>query len=394
VAVATSNPFRIEIVPAVQPWFSAQADNAWSLQGTGTMKAVSACAGRPDSLSYALTDTWTGSAPDNDAREAVFALQGGHDNAGAGSNNGVLVFRFDLAVPTWMARRVGEINSGVAGGMNGPGVYASGQPSGSHTYNRSLVADGVFWMPGIDSQDDQNGNHTSSTFSFLLSQTAGVFRSHGRWTLGDVVNKLLGGCSAYDPVTQRVFTLFQYGSEAAYFHAPTVLAAADVQFPGTVPGVTAFAMPSSPAYSVAFCDPEYRLLIYVSENNIQTLNLDNIGAGWTQRAGAPPVTPYGGGFCYHQSAHRIYCYPWGGGGNLIRVMNVPASGSWPSWRNVTLGGINPPQTNGTFNQNQGSGPFNRFNLIEDMGNGQACLYYYPRFNVTGMYVAKVATGGL
>lgn len=389
-------PFTITINAAssAPPWFTSLSYSQVQLQASAnSMQSVSSGV-----AARTLTMPWIGGAPDQPARKFAVGDPGGH---GDGGSNAVYEFRLGDDVPDWYRTRVGTV-VGMSDSANAVGVDGSGQPSNTHSYHRPVVAAGRLWLPGLDSANTSNGYWTTTTVSYDLSQTSGgVWRSHGRLTLGGIP-KWLGGSAAYDSINDRIFSFPQQTDSGSgfYFNVSNALAAADT-ISGAVTGSTAIAMPSfgSWIYNATVFSPSLARLFMCCENSdtgsfagLRSLQVNNLGAGWTSHtiSGTTPFPPYsGGGFVRHESANRFYSY--NSSGNTIRVLEPanPITGTWTG-RSVTLGGVTAP---GTSSDN-GSRGFSRFNIIEDMGNGEACLIWYPTHTLAGMYVCRVPPGGL
>lgn len=385
-------PFSITINPAstAPAWFTALPYNTVTQIGTGSMQAVSGLA----SQYYGLTDAWIGGAVDQSRREFVIGAPGGHTVSDA-TNNAVYVFRLGDASPQWYRTRNGD--TGSSNTVNSAGQTSSGNPIDTHSYHRQCASPGRLWMPGLDSMTGADGQWTTSTFSYDLTQNSGgVWNRHGRWQTGSV-EKMLGGSSAYDPVTERIFSVGQYGFPGSYFHVPTVLAAGNVEFPNAVTGVVNnITIPNQfgggPGYSVMMCADDLRLLILMGDNTaLSTMNPDS-PTGWTGRSlGSGNNYSDGMGMVYHRGTRRIYRLARNGGTSTIRVIDIPTtiSNSWTG-RNVTLTGTLPS----VDTARTGAASYSKFNIIHDMGNGEACLVWYPRRDTTGMYVVRVPAGGL
>jgi hypothetical protein len=114
----------------------------------------------------------------------------------------------------------------------------------------------------------------------------------------------------------------------------------------------------------------------------------------------PTVTVAGGssagltahaGAVYHQPSRAIFVWHQGYGATLRKLLipSNPRSGTY-TWSTVTpVGGSNPSSgLNGDFN-----GPYSKFNIINDMGNGQAAFVHCG--NISGpTHVFKVPLAGL
>lgn len=381
--MSRSNPFSIVIGVNAPAWFTALPYSQWQLIGSNTMGSVSSI------NSYGLTDAWIGAAVDEQAKKFVIGAPGGHGDPG---ENSVFEFRLNQTTPAWVRTRAGN-NPAVTQGSNQAGYDGGGQPTSTHSYHRPVVAQGRFWLPALDAYAGSTGWSTTSTFSYDLAQTSGgVWRRHGRLITGSIPS-WIGGSACYDAATDRIFSFPQATNEGPgrYFNVTDVLAAADVDYPNGVPGAVNINGPNYGewVYSISIAAQELRRLIFVNVNGaIATLQLDNLGAGWTFHSLSGPafLAYFGGGAVYHEGTRRLYSY--NSSGNTLRVFDIPTpiTNQWPR-RTVTLGGLTAPGT-------QNSQGYSRFNIIQNMGNGEACLLWYPRYDVPGMYVCRVPIGGL
>jgi hypothetical protein len=255
----------------------------------------------------------------------------------------------------------------------------------------------------LDSQSGIDGNWTTATFSAPLDAGPNPdYTAHGRLRTSGISGSWLGASACYDEETDRLFIFpqtLETGSLAAYFDVSDVIAAGSNPYPAAVSGVTTFATPNRGGgfYNASVVCPSLRRLALLSEDNdntatFHTYQLDNLGAGPSSHTvtGTQPWGPYyNGGIVWHNQARRFYSY--NSGGNTVRIITVPVNvnDNWTG-TSTTLGGDTAP---GTGSDN-GSAGFSRFNIIPDMGNGEACLVWYPSHTVTGIYVCRVPNAGL
>lgn len=390
--------WRADDINTAPSWFSGLANSTWAVVGSNTMQSVSVPA--PPNGFRTLTMPWVGAATDQIRKEFVIGAPGGHSDTG---DNSVYVFRLNQTTPAWVATRHGDSATDLT--LNGAGVTASNNPVDCHSYRRPVCARGRFWLPALDSMEGASGPTagiwSTSCFSYDLAQVSnGAWRRHGRLNTTASLAKWLGGASAYDPYTDTIYSFPQEmdkaGGEWARFNASSVLAAADVAFPGQTPGVTlSSSFSGQNMYCAAVACYDLRIIVLIQNGSMFTLNLDNPGAGWTGRtfSGTPVsggFTGDGGNIVYHEGTRKIYGYD-SIGGSTVRVLDIPTnlSSTW-AWRAVTPAGITPA---GTASDN-GSGGESRFQIIQDMGGTQACLLWYPTHTQTGMTVCKLPIGGL
>jgi hypothetical protein len=111
------------------------------------------------------------------------------------------------------------------------------------------------------------------------------------------------------------------------------------------------------------------LIIGCSQGFLNLVDLDTPTAlVQKSTSGTPTAWALGVGAVYHPSSRAVFC--WDGYGTSLRKLKIPAdpiSGSWV-WSEVTAAGGGATPT-----ASPAAGAFGKFNIVDDMGNGQAAL---------------------
>jgi hypothetical protein len=369
--------------PAPQ-WFRDMPDKTWATPVINTVDHV-----KPSPLPAgydghaAVCNNWSGGTVDQDRAEFVLAANGGHQGY---SGNEVYVCPLRDERPAWMRITDPSPPSAVQAGTygrNSPARYADGRPSSTHTYNRPCWGNGRLWLAGIDSEYTPVGWWTSACYSFDRESRQWAYHGIGIETPheSDSYCKWLGGSAAYDPVTNTVWSVGQYGIGSTGDGVYTVDA-------GTG-RITNRRMMQNMGYSWSVVAADLRLLIVGGVDSIFTLDLQNPAAGFVRRnhSGTHASGAYCGGV-YHPASRAIFS--WHNNGANIRKLSIPASiGS--TWTNSV---VQPSSLNRVVpGSAQANGTYGRFNIIQDMGNGQSAFVLLN--STTGStYVYKIPAEGI
>lgn len=363
-------------------WFVNMPDKTWSTPVANTLSSV-----KPNPLPAGNTghvsvcNAWTGGAADQDRGEFVLGANGGHtDYAG----NEVYVCALREESPAWQRIADPSSSSAISSGTFGKNSacrYGDGRPSSTHTYNRPCFGGGRYWLAGIDSEYSASGWWSTACYSFDRSTSQWTYHGQGiaNPPSSDSDWKWLGGSAAYDRVGKRVWSIAQFAlSKGAYS------VDADPTSP-TFGQRTEYNFNIVPGYSWSVIAHDLRLWVVGGVNGLYTLNLNSPSGGFDQQntTGSSSALDLGVGAVYHQPSRAILC--WDGYGAQVRKLAIPnpVTGSW-AWSAVQPSGSNAVTPSGS----QANGTYGRFNIIEDMGNGQSALCIVN--SVTGpTYVYKV-----
>lgn len=347
-------------------WFTNMAERTWSTPVTNTLNSVRPSPLPPGNSGHeAVCSAWNGGAVDQERGEFILAANGGHaDYAG----NEVYVCALREESPAWKRITDPSSSSAIASGTfgkNSPCRYGDGRPSSTHTYNRPCFGGGRFWLAGIDSEYSSSGWWSTATYSFDRATLQWTYHGQGipNPPSNDSNWKWLGGSAAYDRVGKRVWSIAQYAISHAVFSVD-----ADPLSP-TFGQSTVYSFNiGTPGYSWSVIAYDLRLWIVGGVNGLYTLDLENPSRGFSQRSaqgGSSAALDLGVGAVYHQPSRAILC--WDGYGAQIRKLAIGGS-SW-AWSTIQPAASNSVTPSGS----QRNGTYGRFNLIEDMGNGQSAL---------------------
>ena len=362
---------------------------------------------------WSPTIAWTGAAVDQRRRELILAANGGH---GDGMDNGVYICQLGADVPRWH-RAVDPTPDAYLVSQywkyNQVAVYKDGRPVSVHGWHKEVFGNGRVWYVGQDStagpssftggivswNRDFAGEDPSAWPIRHTTANLGGWQTHGV-ILPNQEGPPDGSCgpSCYDPVGNKIWgfsetietprywsvdaatgavTRYSTSMGGGRFNAGAAWAACAHDANGAgKPGVVIV----NALYTVA--DREKgtaRQCVYV-------LDLQNPGRGLVEKVTTPTLA-WGGqlsdgdpsivfqpryGAVYHAPSRAILVYdPSMGLGNNIRKLNIPADpiGGQYTWETVTpaSGGVDVKYPS------QWRGAYSKFNLIEDMGNGQGAL---------------------
>lgn len=370
-------------------WFTAMPDRTWkTIAGAAgqTLHAV-----RPDPLPpgndghAAVCNNWTGGCVDQERGQFILPTNGGHQGY---SGNEIYALSLRDETPAW--KRIWGPSSLEAirnetMGFNSRAQYGDGAPSASHTFNRPVTdSSGNIWLAGIDSMYDMAGNWSTATYSFSRATQSWTYHGIGAPAASSSEGsyKFLGGSACYDPVEHKVWSIAQYGFA---YTVHTVDCATGALQAYSLPG-------SNLGKSWSVIIPERRLLVVAhrvayGDVRLKTLDLNNPTAGFTSRTvtGSPGDVKDRG--VYHAPSNAIFA--WHDNGASILKLTVPSSvsGTW-AWSSVSPASANTV----TPSAAQSQGTYGRFNLIEDMGNGQSSLVLVNR-TTEPVYVYKLPLAG-
>lgn len=355
-------------------WFAEMEDFTWSTPAQNTCNDVKPSPLPPGAEGQTgVTDDWTGGAADQETGEFLLPAQGGHNGY---YGNEVYALALREEAPSW--RRVwGPSTNGSIltndPGFNSKGDYLDGQPRPVHGWNRPCCSsDGRIWLAGLDGMGSPSGHWSTACWSFSNRSRTG-WTYHGLGVpeppapFGSAFS-WQGGPAAYDRVGGRVWSAAQYAvSDGGY--SVDVTTNSIERHNWNLPG-----NPFGAAWSVIAHDLRVWIVGSVNESRLWILDLENVAAGWRQRGttGAPNAFDYGAGAAYHQPSRAILCWQdtYGASIRKLSVPSDPLNGvyTWstitPAVNNAVTPAANPRYPGRTFS---------KFQMIEDMGNGQAAL---------------------
>jgi hypothetical protein len=414
--------------PNIAPiWFESASTLSWipvaggsgygsSYQNGSTVRNVS-----PSTSAYpnaqgaegvsAVMNDWTGGCAYQAGGQYLLPCQGGHNGY---YGNEIYSLALRQEIPSW--QRIwgptpdAQITHGDFAYNAAYTGYADGAPRTAHGWLTNLcTATGRIVITFVDACP--SGQWTTECYSIDVNNTAAGWTFHGRlWqTLpGSPGSSFLyqNGPGVYDPVANK----FYRGAEGAVGGPPAngivgvdvaAMLAAGQQSTSTgpqVPGSTlydiAYGGGLGGGWSVVLDDMTPRCWVIGSIENSQVwiMDLTNPAAGFTKKStvGSPTGFQVGLGAVYHKPSKAILV----GGqeiGNNLRKLTISGSSDPRSatytWSNVAIGGATPgkdPAYQGTFN---------KFQIINDMGNGLSAIVLATRVDGP-TYVIKLPSSGV
>lgn len=355
-----------------------------------------------------LVNAWNGGAVDQSLNELSIFASGGH---GAYAGNEAYVCKIDAAVPGWIRLNTPTPNSQVVSptAVNQNVQNLDGSPIPTHTYSHSVAANGFLWRHAAPAQ---GGGVFDSTVVFKFNRASLVGQSlplstAGPWTnLGLGVPTLAGGgnlvagwlegsSSIYERMNNNIWTMFVDGADGNGIGCYSTNATTGIhtQWPFSIQGTPVAC--SALAYGLrnandpgiwAHLDYENGAFKFVDLNNPsgQTGGLSTLTLSGTLSVGE------GAGMVYHPASRAFLLWD-NSGANLQKVVvpvTSPVSGTY------VASTVSPASGNTVIPSTaQGNGTFSRFNIIEDMGNGQSALVVFNDLSQP-IYVYKLPVNGV
>jgi hypothetical protein len=375
--------------PSVAPeWFQALPNRQWAK--VASISGLQMADQEPDpsvviegrTLDSAIT-AWTGGCTDQDRGEFLMVANGGHA-AYAGNECYMLKLRTDI--PRWYRLNdptpISHVVFDPEGG--GPADYADGRMRSVHNWNRMQYHDGKVWHCSQDayyspthsvnavwSFDRDSLGDNPDNWPVAWENNTGPWTSHGVVS-GTGLPQPPGGCSALDRVTGRIFSFGEdNGGTFPYWITDTATGI-----------TTAYTSSESlTTFGGAWAVVAHDLRILVIKDNdtnlVWVMDLNNHAAGLTPYTPTNAITGDGrSGAVYHQPSKAVLTFDAvsNPNGELKKLLIPTVGGAFnPAgtfvWSTVEkLGGLSPANERG-----DAAGNFSKFNILEDMGNGESCL---------------------
>jgi hypothetical protein len=376
-------------------------EKTWAQPSVNTLSAVAPSVMPPGTTGQrAICVAWTGGCVDPVRGELILAANGGHNDY-YGNEVYAIAMRNDS--PAWVRLTDPSPSSAItlqsSGATNTQHAYSDGKPRSVHGYGRTVFGNGRVWIPGLTGMAAGNSGTSSATYSFdrgacdgkslPLASSASPWTFHGLAfaTIPSGVD-LEGGPAAYDRVDNKVwaFAGTSYASPDQAFYSVDATATATVRVYNRINGNPTF----SAMWAVVAHDLRVALIADRDSSKIWVLNLSNPGAGLTPiETGG--TTGTGGGAVYHKPSRAVLC--WNNSGTTLRKLAIPSNplGSGYSWSTISAASgnsVSPQAFDGDF-----QGCYSKFNIIEDMGNGQSALVLVTS-NKSPVYVYKLPMGAI
>lgn len=377
----------VGIRPAGQAaaWFTAMANQTWATPVSNTLDSV-----KSGTDITGVTNAWTPGMVDESTGELLLSHNGGHGDPGGNETYGC---KLKVANPAWVRLTDPSTGSGGDQALGSLMVWGDGLRVPDHGYHKRAFAKGRMWFAGV------GGASVSASYSkvcYSIDRATLTQTYHGNPAIGGAGGGgYETGPSIYDPVGQRIYALPAYADSSGGHTAYSI----DVNSTGTG-DITEYdwnfsGNPLHLSWGFVAWDKSPRCLIIgsINETRLWILNLEDIASGWTQKTTTGAYWNYGSGAVYHPASSGALVYHTDLGAELrkLSVPSNPLTGSY-SWSTISPSGSNaitpPGSFNGTFN-----GVYSKFNIVQDMGNGQSALVFVA--SVTGStYVYKLPSAGV
>lgn len=339
-----------------------------------------------------VNTVYGGSAVDQRARKQYVA-PGGHS---VGIHNAILTFDWMQESCAWVREFTGTA-AGSAGDYttNGTGAFSNGSRISDHTYNSMAVGDdGNIYFPALTTGDGPLSGQTFwTTNSWKWDPTLKTNSQHGYSQLSTgrlwpgaypFFNTMVSSCSCYDPVRRNVWFFGQDSIQAGptgdfmWWRIDTNHRAngSTGQFYSLHKSTSATGNPGgTPAWATVV--PRLNvLLLQMTGGGLLRMDLDTkVWSTCTVTGGtnAPVLTTESAHYVLR--ADQVIGRKQNDGANL-RVLTLPstASGTY-AWASVSpvAGGVTPPEATEAAEHHM----YTKFNVIQDIGNGNALLGFTP-----------------
>lgn len=396
-------PVNTECVPPPPPgtapsWFVNMPDKTWTMIAAGSSRSDLSGWQRGSRVADVfpsssiggngpryVCEAWNGACVAQDRGELILAANGGHGNY---AGNEVYACDIRGATPRWTRLTNPSVASG---GSESNGDYGDGRMRSVHGWHRCTWGAGKVWYAGMDGMY-VSGMWSTRCWSFDRNALGdGPFPvANAPWrNLGLGLPQSSGvngeaGCASYDRVGNRVWSsVGAYANSAGQsFYsincATNAISQHDFALQGGRPRWCALA--HDLRVWVLGCPYEGKLELVDLANPVRTIN--------SVPTGSPSGLEDGVGAVYHQRSRAIFC--WDGYGGNIRKLSIPSNpltGTY-TWSQVTPASGNPVSPSAPSD----TGTYSKFNLIEDMGNGQSALVVINKTDEP-VYVFKLPVAG-
>jgi len=375
-----------------------------------------------------IIETWSGGTVDYVNARYFLVANGGHGDY-AGNEGYVLNLR--TATPSWQ-RFIDPTPNGSITYNDSPGASfaknSDGRARSMHTSAFQCYGDYQIWYPYCNSYSSPSGGSTPyvASFNTLNSGVAAALADNttlawdgtvGPWQFWGIIPGNSGidgdgstgaasfGCSCFDRWGHRVYGFGGLGFDRTNTYVWYINTLGDAAGTGN-----SYLLNSGNPYADfrwAVCVFDLRIIVAADGSNgrLVVFDLNNVGgSGWYTVPTVSGTGYYGGGVSgpfpgafYIPKTRQIAVGDPPNIGNKVYALNVPTtadaygrtiynpSGVW-TWTNSTPGGVTLTFPNDTK-------PYNRFNGIEDMGDGRSALVYVGGVNAP-TYVYKIPAAGL
>lgn len=365
-------------VTGVPGWFAAMSDRTWSMPVSNTLDAVKPIPLPPGDHATICT-AWTGGCVDQSRGEFILAANGGHGDYGG---NEVYSCEVRSDSPAW--KRLTEPSQAAGGtdAKNSSMGYADGRPRPVHGWHRCCFGADRVWYAGIDGAF-YSGMWSTACYSFSRSSLAWAYHGIAIADIGGGNFNGEAGVAAYDRVRNMVWSLGGAGATGAGYNAYTIDCSTGA--------ITPRSLPNSASGRWTAIAPDLDLWIVGDpfSNYLTVLDLKNPAAGFRRVAYTGTFPVLGSGCVYHKASRALLL--WHDSGASIQKVSIPENVWTGTWTVSTVAAA--PGNSVIPTRAPVQGTFSRFNIIEDMGNGQSalCLVNGTRESV---FVYKLPVSGV
>jgi hypothetical protein len=360
-----------------------------------------------------VLDAWCGGGVDQSRNEYLLCANGGHAD---GADNSCYALALTDASPRW--RRLSNptpnslIDFGPTAGPNGF-VYQDGRPRAMHSTFETF-GDGRVWFPLQNSAYNGAGDGANAVLSFDRNFPALVTADQaktplawtnnlGPWSLhgpvtpnGQLISSAGFGVGVFDRVDHKIWGLGGNGTNyTPYWVMDTT---------GPNLGKSSFYFGNKPfghfgGWAVVAHDLRILVAGCTFTKTICVLDLTNPLApnAWTQVSNVtgPPYYNAASGGVYVRANRSIFIGNPNNSGATIYKLQIPtagngydAAGQW-IWSTIIPAGQAP----NTFARPANNGAYSKWNIVEDMGNGEAALIFVASINGP-LYWVRISASGL
>jgi hypothetical protein len=402
--------------PAAPAWFTAMKDNTWkAVASTGTIASMAPSPTPPGVEGVAaVCNDWTGACANQTTGEYILPAQGGHNGY---YGNEIYALALRDATPAWKRIWGPTPNAQIITvdfASNSPyTAYGDGSPRPTHGWFSNLCSsDGNIWVTLVDA--NPSGKWTTECYSIDRGNLAAGWIYHGRiWPSvpGGAPGSSFGyqsGPGAYDPVGNKIWRGGDFSTDsgiASFDVSTAVTAGAQAHWGHQVPGGKIYSLAQtafSNAWSVVTDDLSPRCWIVGSPSSSQLwiMELENNPGTFIKKSatGSPSGWTSGVGAAYHRQSRSILVGGYEFGAN-IRQLSI--SGTNPLTSTYTWSNLPLDASNSVTPQAGMNGTLSKFQMINDMGNGQSAICFVTSssgptyvYKVPGILTATEKIGGM
>lgn len=423
-----SNTTTVSISSTSAPaWFSALPERTWTdiAGGTGysgaawqkgtTLKGVEPSPAVVGGNGHdSIIKAWNGAVALQSRREYLKIAEGGHTDY---FGNEIYALSLGDETPQWKRIWGPTPNAQIstsAYSTNAPFITnLDGTPRTMHGWYNRAATDGPdgdrLWI----FLSDQNGLSTTTTDVWSIARSGldtGVYNPslwmyHGRWLpewtgSSEVPNQ--SGPTCWDKLGNQIFVAPEAdvrstgtGILGRFINVSTCVAAGFQSSAGNiVPGTTTYlATAGNPlsgmatAWSCVATNSSPRCLIARKNSQISVWNLESPSV-WRDKTVTGGTLPGGGETNAYYNATNRKIVLGGAGSTTLTTISIPTD-PWNASTGFNYGTIAPAGGNISYIMGGASLTNSMFQVINDMGNGQACAVMHVRATTAPTYVYKL-----